>query len=116
MRVLVCGGRNYDDWPRLKEKLDELHEKYKFTEVIHGAAEGADSLAGVWSRWYGVKETPFPADWKQYGKRAGYVRNNQMLEEGKPDMVVAFRGGKGTEMMVDLAEKAGVPTLLVDRP
>lgn len=111
MKVLVCGGREYDDWPRLKEKLDKLHEEHQFTEVIHGAAQGADRLSGVWARWYNIKETPFPADWKQHGKRAGYVRNQQMLDEGKPDLVVAFAGGKGTEMMKELAMKAGIEVI-----
>lgn len=50
----------------------------------------------------------FPADWDKYGKRAGYLRNVQMLDEGKPDLVVAFPGGKGTAMMVKLAKERGV--------
>lgn len=112
MKILVCGGREYDDWPRLKEKLDELNEEHRFTEVIHGAAEGADRLAGVWARWYNIKETAFPADWKQYGKRAGYVRNQQMLDEGKPELVIAFKGGKGTAMMIELAKSAEVPVVV----
>jgi ABC-type Fe3+-hydroxamate transport system substrate-binding protein len=95
----------------MKEKLDDLHDKNHFTEVIHGAAQGADRLAGVWARWNNIKESPYPADWKQYGSRAGYVRNTEMLEKGKPDMVIAFKGGKGTNMMVELAEKANVPTI-----
>jgi hypothetical protein len=50
----------------------------------------------------------FPANWKQYGKSAGYRRNTQMLEEGKPDIVIAFPGGRGTEMMCEIAETAGI--------
>lgn len=114
MKVLVCGGRNYDDWPKMKEKLDELDADRKFTEIIHGGADGADRLGGVWARWFGVKETVFPADWKQYGKRAGYVRNSEMLEKGKPDLVVAFKGGKGTDMMIKLAEAEGVEVCVVE--
>lgn len=111
MKILVCGGREYDDWPRLKEKLDELHLEKGVSEVIHGSAQGADRLAGVWARWNNIPERPYPANWKQYGKRAGYVRNSQMLEEGKPDVVVVFKGGSGTEMMYELSKKAGIPTI-----
>ena len=115
MKVLVCGGRDYDEWPKLKEKLDELHETFKFTEVIHGAAQGADRLAGVWSRWNNIKESPYPADWKKDGKRAGYVRNARMLKEGKPELIIAFKGGKGTQMMIKLAEDSGVEVYDLDR-
>lgn len=114
MRVLVCGGRNYDDWPRLKETLDEFNSKTSISCIIHGCADGADRLAGVWARWNNIPEERYPADWKTHGKKAGYIRNAQMLEEGKPDRVLAFKGGKGTEMMVELAEKSSVPTLLVE--
>ena len=47
-------------------------------------------------------------DWKKYGKKAGPLRNQQMLEEGKPDLVVAFPGGNGTADMVRRAKKANI--------
>lgn len=108
MKILVCGGRDYDEWPKLKTRLDEIHEVTPITEVIHGGADGADRLSGVWARWNNIKETVFKANWKEHGKRAGYLRNAQMLEEGEPDTVVAFKGGKGTAMMIKLAEAAEV--------
>lgn len=55
--------------------------------------------------------TEFPADWDKYGKSAGYIRNQQMLDEGCPDYVVAFPGGAGTNMMKRIASKAGVPVI-----
>ncbi len=99
MKVLVCGGRDYDDWPKLKKALDQFHEVTPITEIIHGGAQGADRLSGVWARWNNIKETVFPANWKEHGKSAGPIRNKQMLDEGKPDVVMAFKGGKGTENM-----------------
>lgn len=111
MKVLVCGGRNYDDWPKLKTKLDDIHEITPITEIIHGCSDGADRLAGVWARWNNIKENRFPADWKTHGKKAGYVRNAQMLKEGKPDLVLATTGGKGTEMMKNLSKDAGVTVM-----
>jgi len=56
---------------------------------------------------------PFPADWSRHGKSAGPIRNRQMLIEGRPDIVVAFPGGKGTANMIKQAVEAGVKVELV---
>lgn len=78
--------------------------------IIHGCANGVDTIAGGWAKgYYNIEE--YPAQWDKYGKSAGFIRNKQMLEEGKPDIVIAFPGGKGTKMMVDLAKKAGVEVI-----
>jgi hypothetical protein len=82
--------------------------------IIHGAASGADSLASIWAKAFAHKVESYPADWAKYSKRAGYIRNTQMLNEGKPDLVVAFPGGKGTQMMINLAEAAGVPVVRIN--
>jgi hypothetical protein len=104
MRVLVCGGRDYSDYEKVKEVLDGIRP----TEIIHGNARGADTLGGDYARSNGIECREYPADWDAYGRRAGYVRNSQMLVEGRPELVVAFPGGKGTEMMIKLAKSAGV--------
>lgn len=110
MKVLVCGGRDFKDYSKLELVLDGIRP----TEIIHGAARGADSLAGDYARSNGVLCREFPADWETYGRRAGYVRNTKMLEEGKPNLVVAFPGGKGTAMMVKIAKEAGVEVKVID--
>lgn len=76
--------------------------------IIHGGATGADSAAGDFAAVNFCVEEIFQANWKRYGQRAGYVRNKKMLDQGRPDLVVAFPGGKGTAMMVKLAKTAGV--------
>lgn len=111
MRVLVCGGRDYSDRRRVFKVLD--FNRAKITMIIHGAARGADSLAAEWCELNYIVEWPFPADWARYGRAAGFRRNEQMLEEGKPDLVVAFPGGIGTQMMVRLARDAGVRVIEV---
>lgn len=112
MRVLVCGGRDFTDTASAYRELDRLHREYAFDVVIEGDAKGADRIAGYWARKNRVDNLKFPADWTRYGKRAGYMRNRQMLDEGKPDLVVAFPGGRGTTMMMELAREAGVPLLM----
>jgi hypothetical protein len=102
-RILVCGGRDYGDTKAINRTLAEIEPKC----VIHGGARGADMLAGSWARRQGIPVIEVAAQWERYGKKAGYLRNRWMLELCAPDLVVAFPGGKGTRMMVDLAAEAG---------
>lgn len=81
--------------------------------VIHGAARGADKLAGQIADEFGFRTLAYPADWETHGKKAGFVRNTHMLREGRPDCVLAAPGGKGTAMMVDIARRAGVPVVVM---
>lgn len=82
--------------------------------LICGMAKGADLIAYDWAvvNWSQVKE--FSADWKTHGKAAGHIRNQQMLDEGKPDLVVAFPGGRGTADMVRRSKKAGVEVIEIN--
>ena len=108
MRILVCGGRRFSRPDRLWQVLGELHQRTPFSVLIHGGAPGADSLAGRWARSQGVSEQVFVADWQRYGRAAGPLRNQKMLEQGQPDLVVAFPGGPGTRNMLQQAQQAGV--------
>lgn len=111
MKVLVCGGRDFNDQNLLFCTMDSLNAQRPITQIIHGGARGADSLAGYWAQQRSIPLiNVFPANWDKYGKSAGYIRNQEMLDEGQPDMVIAFPGGRGTDMMVKIARKAGVLT------
>lgn len=108
MRILVCGGREYFDEERVSEILNYLHRTFVLSEIIQGGANGADYLALLWARRNNILcSDKYAADWKTYGKRAGFIRNAQMLAEGKPNQVVAFPGGRGTADMIRQAESAG---------
>lgn len=109
MRLLVCGGRDYCNKAAVFAALDRAHAKRPVSVLIHGGARGADSLAEDWAICHHVEVAAFPADWQRNGKSAGPIRNMRMLAEGKPDGVVAFPGGCGTEHMVTLARDAGLP-------
>jgi hypothetical protein len=112
-RILVCGGREYNDRERVRNILDAVLEGIrsagKDAVIIHGNARGADLLADQYAREKSLKVLSFPADWNTYGTRAGPIRNKQMLDEGKPDAVIAFPGGTGTRNMVILAKRYGIP-------
>ena len=113
MRVLVCGGRDFADDYLLRRTLFFLRELHGFDLLIHGGAGGADTLAGEWAVRQAIPVLVFPADWHKHGRAAGPIRNAQMLAEGKPDLVVAFPGGRGTANMVRQAKAAGVPVVEV---
>lgn len=109
MRVLVCGGRAYPDRMKVFSELDVLdHPGGQITVVITGGAAGADSHARGWAKARGREFITFEPDWS-LGKRGGPLRNQRMLEEGKPDIVLVFPGGTGTRDMAHRAWLADVP-------
>lgn len=105
MRVLVCGGRHYENRVRVYSVLDYIHKPTPITLLIHGAGFGTDILAGQWAAARGVKVYAIPALWDVYGKKAGPIRNQMMIDGGKPEMVVAFPGGRGTADMIARANR-----------
>ena len=111
MRVLVCGGRDFTDKDFLFAVLDRINSQRPITDVIHGAARGADALANEWAYQRHVRMWPFPAAWKRDGKAAGPIRNQRMLDEGMPNMVIAFHGGRGTADMIRRALTASIAVL-----
>lgn len=114
-RVLVCGGRDYEDRAQLFRVLDAAHLANPIICLIHGAARGADTLAADWALGRGVLCNAYPADWDRDGRAAGPIRNKKMLDVGKPHLVIAFPGGRGTANMKQQAEAAGVPVVSVRR-
>lgn len=121
MRVLVCGGRDYgrSGGPavaalaidRVHSVLNKLHREAGIDCIIEGGALGADRLAQDWAIGSGVSVETHEADWENQGSFAGPARNARMLAEGKPDLVIAFPGGRGTADMMRKARKAGVEVI-----
>lgn len=106
MRVLITGGRSFSDREFFFRTLDQ----YAITEITHGGAKGADSLATEYAYANkGIILHIFPAEWTKMGKIAGSIRNRKMLDTMKPELVIAFAGGKGTQNMVDYARMMGCP-------
>lgn len=114
MRVLVCGSRDFNN----RKLLDETLDGVEITTIIEGEARGADTLAREYGERRSLDVLPFPALWDKYGKSAGPIRNAQMLSEGGPELVVAFRrpGSRGTQNMIDQAMKAGIETRIIECP
>lgn len=108
MKVLVCGGRRFNNRAFVWSRLDRLHADTPITALIQGGAQGVDALAREWVKTKaGIQSYVCKADWGQHGWAAGPIRNARMLE-WKPDLVIAFPGGRGTIDMIAKAKQAGV--------
>lgn len=108
VRLLVCGDREWKDPEPIRELLLEVKPEV----LIEGECRGADLIARAEAEKLGILVLPFPAQWKRYGRAAGALRNQQMLDEGKPTMVVGFHDrigeSRGTRDMLRRARKKGL--------
>lgn len=116
MIVLVCGSRTWEDVWTIQDALCGLQVEHDADlEIIHGGANGADRFADEICRDYGIRQRVFRPNWNKYGKRAGIVRNRQMLDE-EPDLVLAFTNGTaGTQYTIDSARGREIPVIVVGR-
>ena len=112
-RILICGSRDWNDFNTIKKYLQTLP---KDTVIIHGGCRGADSIAGYLAKQMEMEVQVYKADWNKFGKGAGPQRNQRMIDEGKPDLVVAFHddidNSKGTLDMVTRSKSSGLDVLL----
>ena len=121
VRVIVAGSRDFSDYDLLSDILNSIVDAYIGSDltIISGTARGADSLGEHFASEKGLKLMRFPAQWEKYGKRAGYLRNEEMLRYASADqaeaLLVAFWDGesKGTKHMISLASKAKIQKKII---
>ena len=113
-KVIVAGGRDFNNYDLLKSKLDILLANRSPIEIVSGTARGADKLGELYAKKSKLSLALFPADWEFHGKSAGYKRNAQMADYA--DALVAFWDGKsrGTMHMINLAKSAGIHVRVVN--
>lgn len=137
--IIVCGGRNYKNKALVRSTLDRFHAERGIALLVHGAAgnlkmvgtawpylpnspsywrllEGADLLAEEWAIYNGVPFWPYKItreEWATIGKRAGPLRNQRMLDERRPQVCIAFKGGAGTADMTRRARESGIEVIEV---
>lgn len=109
--VLVCGSRTWDDADAIVDRIGKLP---RGTTVIQGGAEGADLIAGRAAFVRGLRTKTYRADWARLGRRAGIVRNLEMLDTG-PALVIAFWDGesRGTAHTIREAQRRGIPVEVI---
>lgn len=107
VKVLVCGGRDFNDTEKIYQFLDRFHRFNNVSCLVEGDARGVDRIAGYWARKNKINNEKYPALWDTHGRKAGVLRNQMMLDYENPDIVIAFPGGRGTTDMVERARKQG---------
>lgn len=120
--ALVCGASKESHLALIQTTLPALWREIGWQSLVHGAARNVDTEAGdVWDAMPGREEAGCPvalkepADWRRHGRGAGPIRNRMMFKKHEPDFILAYPGGNGTADMCDIAIKAGVPVVQVQR-
>lgn len=113
--IIVAGSRSWNDYIvfcSLLEKAINMLSISNYVIVSGDASRGADAMAIKWATDNNINWLPFPADWNNLGKRAGFVRNSEMAEVATH--LIAFWDGEsnGTKNMVSLALDKEIPTLI----
>lgn len=116
MWVAIVGSRDFHDYEKFCRMMDFMKSKHSeemknVVGVVSGGTDGVDTLAGRWAKEQGLQLKVFPADWNKYGKAAGPIRNQQIVDF--VDFMIAVPGinvdgsySKGTASSINLAEKA----------
>lgn len=113
MRVIICGGRNYDDADAIRRALDGLHRQSAITVLIHGSLPALGGPAEAWARDHEVDVIRYPANWSKLGKLAETRRNSFMLADSRADVVLAFPGGRHTADLVRTARESGMGVVVI---
>ncbi|MFA5195962.1 MAG: SLOG family protein [Bacteroidales bacterium] len=107
MKIIIAGSREINEF--ILVQLAVAGSGFDITEVVSGTAKGVDKLGELWAFENDIPVKRFPADWKKYGKSAGYKRNEQMAEYA--DALIAIWDGKspGTGHMISIAKMKNIP-------
>ena len=117
IKVIIAGTRDFNDYAFLKKNLDYflqgINPNNEEIEIVSGNARGADKLGERYAKEHNLPVKLFRANWDKYGKRAGYLRNQEMANYS--DMLIAFwdEKSKGTKHMIDIAKKQSLTVIVV---
>lgn len=109
MRYAIIGSRTFCDYEKLKEVLD----KHYISQIVSGGAKGADTLGARYANEKNIPLIEFIPNWNKYGKRAGMMRNKDIINTS--DVVIAFWDNisPGTKNSIEYAKKLGKKTIIV---
>ena len=118
LRILITGSRGWTDPEQIRTAILDTIENHgaslEDAVIVHGdCPTGADYMASIVADHEGISQERHPADWKTHGKKAGFLRNYEMVKLGA-DVCLAFihNGSSGASMTATSASKAGIPTKL----
>lgn len=112
MKLAIVGSRTFTDYELLKDSVFKLNIG-KIDWIVSGGAKGADSLAARFSKDYNIQLIEYLPDWRKYGKRAGFIRNELIIKDA--DWVLSFWNGlsRGAAHSLGLAKKFKKPTTII---
>lgn len=116
MNLIIAGGRDFDDYALLDKSLTWFLQNVDrpTLTIFSGKAKGADYLGELWAASQQIAVRLFPADWDTHGKKAGILRNQEMIDAGATHLVAFWdKKSKGTSSMISLAKKAGMQVRVV---
>ena len=122
-RVIIAGSREFNDYEIAEKAISEAFRNIDIIgpiRIVSGHCRGVDILGERYAEKYGLKLSVFPADWKRYGRRAGYIRNSEMADfasgdDSNADLIAFWDGrSRGTKMMIDIANKKGIKVHVLD--
>lgn len=105
MKVVIAGGRDFEDSSLLFSRMDEFHEEFQVSEVVSGGTTGADRLGERWAASKNIPVKKFPALWHIHGRAAGPIRNKQMAQYADAVIVFWDRKSPGTKNMIGNGHK-----------
>lgn len=102
MTYAIIGSRTFNDYSAVESFLAGC---YDITAIVSGGATGADSLGERYAIEHNIPYTIHRPDWVKFGKKAGYIRNADIINDA--DVVIAFWDGKsnGTKHSINLARR-----------
>jgi len=112
MKVIVAGSRHFNDADIIYSVIKK--SPWAITELVHGCARGVDTTAGQWAKENSIPVKEFPADWSQFGKAAGPIRNTQMAEYSDALIAIMFDGSRGTKNMIQTALNKNLQIFVVN--
>lgn len=114
MKLAIVGCRDYNDYDLFRAKCDEFLSSHSVDEIISGGATGADAMAERYAAEHNIKTTIFKADWGRFGKRAGPLRNREIVHAA--DHVLAFWDlrSAGTRSTILIAREVGKPVDIIN--
>ncbi|QDP66524.1 MAG: hypothetical protein Tp1111DCM1126091_30 [Prokaryotic dsDNA virus sp.] len=113
MKVIIAGGRDFNDYALMKRKLDHLFSKRMPDEIVSGNARGADALGERYAKEHSIDLKLFPANWSEHGRAAGHIRNAEMANYGTHLVAFWDKRSRGTLNMIETAKKKGLNVRVV---
>lgn len=113
-KVIIAGSISVkENDPNLFVKVSRILQTIDYVEIVSGTCKGGDKFGEWFAEQCSIPVTKFPANWSEYGKRAGYIRNKQMAEYATHLIAIWDGKSKGTKHMIDLANAIGMPVRVI---